>query len=585
MKLGLIPMVCAALLAMACGSSPDRPPYGASGAAGAAGAGGSSGAAGSAGMGGQAGSGGGAGTGTCSSKFVDPTASQRRACSFGAGAMPTTTLGLSAAELKAIPIQHIVVVMKENRSFDHLLGRLATEGQPGTQPIPATFSNPDASGTSVKPFHAPTTCLADDPGHQWNAMHQQVDSGKMDGFVQSAAASTGGDGHFVMGWYDQKDLPFYYWLASTYALDDRHFAAARTGTFPNRNFLLLGTADGVTCTGCGYPDPSTPTIFDELDKASVSWGAYSDGELLSGTLGWTHAHANTYRMKDFFDALDAGTLPQVTFVDGYENVTDGHPPSDLQGGEAWTRDIYEHAIKSPLWPHLALLFTYDESGGFFDHVPPPPDDPAKTPVCIPRDPAKYPSEAKFNELGARVPMIAISPYARQGFVSHTIEDHTALTRFIETVFDLPALTARDANSGGLLQLFDFQCPPALLHPPAAPAAGTHGCGGNTVPLSTDKTTYAVGESIQVSFAKAPGNQPLDWIGVYVLGDAPHASSLVWAFLGGSHTATTAPTSGTVTLGAGLQNGNNWPLPAGRYIAYYLQNNGYVSLGSVDFAVQ
>ncbi len=135
-------------------------------------------------------------------------------------------------------------------------------------------------------------------------------------------------------------------------------------------------------------------------------------------------------------------------------------------GEAWTRQVYEAAVQSPLWPRLALIWTYDEAGGFADHLPPPSS------ACIPRP--GDPRDAAFFELGVRVPLAVISPYARSHYTSHVVQDHTAITRFIELVFDLPALTARDANSDALLDMFDFDAP-ALLTPPPAPPSGTHGC--------------------------------------------------------------------------------------------------------------
>jgi phospholipase C len=380
------------------------------------------------------------------------------------------TLGLDAATQAALPIKHIIVMMKENRSFDHLLGQLHST-QPDTEAIPATFTNLDAAKAVVAPFHQTTTCVASDPDHQWTAMHNQVDGGKMDGFVTSAANTTSTDGHFVMGGYDATDVPFYYFLASTYALNDRHFASARSGTFPDRNFLLLGTTAGIMSTGATYngskyPNPSIPTIFNELDKAGVTWGAYGDGSLLSGTLGWNLTHAGTGSFAAFLQKLDGGTLPQVTFVDGVDSVTDDHPTADVQQGEAWSKQIYDHAVKSSLWPGLAILWTYDEGGGFADHVPPP------NKACLASQSAM---DAPYFELGVRVPMVVISPWARPHYVSHVVQEHTALTRFIEAVFDLPALTARDANSDALLDMFDFSCAPALLTPPAAPAPGTKGC--------------------------------------------------------------------------------------------------------------
>jgi phospholipase C len=146
----------------------------------------------------------------------------------------------------------------------------------------------------------------------------------------------------------------------------------------------------------------------------------------------------------------------------------------VQAGEAWSHQIYTHATASSLWPGLAILWTYDEGGGFFDHVPPPSN------ACVPR--TNNPKvggngtpDSAFFELGVRIPMVVISPWARPGYTSHVVQEHTALTRFIETVFNLPALTARDANSDALLDMFDFTCGPAFLTPPTPPAAGTGEC--------------------------------------------------------------------------------------------------------------
>jgi phospholipase C len=186
-----------------------------------------------------------------------------------------------------------------------------------------------------------------------------------------------------------------------------------------------------------------------------------------GGLGWKTGHRNTYPFAGFIPAIDDGTLAQVTFVDGEDSVDDDHPTADLQRGERWMRLVYQHLVASTLWPDSAVLWTYDESGGFADHVPPPQH------ACVARPLEK---DAPFVELGVRVPMAAISPWARPHHVSHVVEDHTAITRFIETIFDLPALTARDANSPALLDLFDFDHGPALLAPGDAPEAGAGGCG-------------------------------------------------------------------------------------------------------------
>ncbi|MGZ3421295.1 MAG: phospholipase C [Polyangiales bacterium] len=400
---------------------------------------------------------------------VDSFAADRKACKFAAGAKAKDTVATGETETANIPIRHIVVLMKENRSFDHLLFKLH-DLQPDVDAVPDTYANPDTKDAPTKPSHAATTCIASDPNHQWNAMHNQVNGGAMDGFIKSAASTTGTDGLFSLSYYDQTDLPFYYWLASTWALNDRHFASVRSGTYPDRNFLYLGTNDGVKQTALDYPDPATTSIFDRLSDAGFSWGVYTDSGPLSGAFNWDRTHAGVSSMADFKTALAKGTLPNVAFVDGTEGSEDEHPTADVQTGEAWTRDIYQAAIKSPQWPRMALIWTYDEGGGFFDHVAPPND------ACIARP--GNPKDTPYFELGVRVPLAMISPYSKPHFVSHVVQEHTSITRFVETVFDLPALTSRDANADALLDMLDFSsCTPPMLHPPEAPASGTGGCKG------------------------------------------------------------------------------------------------------------
>ncbi len=511
---------------------------------------------------------------------VDPYAAQRAACAFAAGSRVEETLGISAAARAALPIKNVVVLMKENRSFDHVLGRLHDRGQPGTEAIPSDFTNLGVQSEVVKPSHARTTCFPYDLGHQWPELHLMVNHGKMDGFVTMGAAATATDGHLALTYYDDTDLPFYYWLASAYALNDRHFPSVLSGTYPNRNFLMLGTADGVTSTGAGFPDPATPTIFDELDQAGVTWGVYSDGSLLSGSLDWTQSHVGAHRFADFVQGIDDGTLPQVAFVDSLDNVEDEHPTANMQVGEAWTRNVYEHATHSPLWPGLAMFWTYDEGGGYFDHVPPPEN------ACIAR-----PGNAKdvnFHELGVRVPFVAISPWARPHAVSHEVQDHTAITRFLEAVFDLPALTARDANMGAALDLFDFSGTAPMLTPPAAPAAGTGGCTTGTT-LTADKQFYASGEALHLTFTSGPGIDPYDRVALFTHPPSgatkPGPGALVWAYIGGGHTPGASPATGTVTLDASVVGKGPWPLAAGGYVAYYLASGGYASLASAEIVVQ
>jgi phospholipase C len=499
---------------------------------------------------------------------ADPFLAERQACQFGPGALAADTVGLDESARLALPIAHIVVLMKENRSFDHLLGGIAAL-QPDAEVFPPGFTNPDASGEPVAPFHLPSTCIGHDPGHGWNAMHAQVDDGFMDGYLTSAAASTGTDGRFAIGYYEKDDLPFTYFLASTYALADHYFPSVRGPTFPNRDYLLLGTSDGVTDTQYAtWPSASLPSIFDRLDAAGVSWGVYADDHPLEETLNdpahdWEALHP--WRpVSALYDDFAADRVPSVVFVDGREDQDDEHPTADLQAGEAWTKRIYDAAVSSPSWSSTVLLLTYDEAGGFFDHVPPPDTCPAR------------PEDAAFFELGTRVPLIVVSPWARRHFVAHGVKEHTSITRFIEAVYGLPALTARDANSDALLDMFDFTGAPAAV--PAAPAAGHGGCR-TTVAL--DATTYAVGQPIVATFGYGTGNAT-DWIGVYPRGVSPHTGSTIWEYVDGSQTAGAAVTDGTVVLGPGS---GAWPLAAGAWTAYFLVDDGYTYLASFDFDVR
>jgi phospholipase C len=387
--------------------------------------------------------------------IVEGHAADRGACKFGKGDKVEETLGITAAIRAKIPLQHLVIVMNENRSFDHYFGTLASEGQPEAEGFPATFSNKDAAGKVIKPFHLGSTCLERDPPHGWDPMHAKWNNGKMDGFVTASDVAPS-NGHYAMGYYKASDLPFYNFLAKTWAISDRYFASVIGPTWPNRDYLYAGTSDGVVNTFEREID--VPTVFDALDAKKVKWGIYGDGGSRAGCAGVRRNHKD---MAAFFAELAAGTLPPIAFLDP-TGKQDEHPPDDIQGGEAWARKIYEASIKSKLWPKMALLYTYDEGGGLFDHVPPPK-------ACL-----ASASEAKFDRLGFRVPLLVVSPYARPHFVSHKTYDHTSILRLVELLHDLPALTGRDANSGALLDLFDFACP-TMLDAPTSPAAGKGGC--------------------------------------------------------------------------------------------------------------
>ncbi len=401
----------------------------------------------------------------CGLTFDPATKSaERTACTFKAQATPAESLGITPEQAAQIPIRHVIVVMLENRGFDHLLGKLHDQGQPLTDAIPDDYANPDKTGALVKPFHADTTCLQNDPGHQSESMKVVLNGGKMDGFVLNAANTTPTDGHFAVSMYEQTDLPFYYWVAKTWALSDRHFSPMVSGTFGNRVFFMFGDNHGVVDTGISYPDPASNSIFRELLNAGFTWGAYTDDPAgpLSTTLAWSPKDPGVHSVQALYDALDHGTLPNVAFLDANEEENDDHPLADLQQGEKFLHDLYTHVVNSPQWGRTAVIWTYDEGGAFFDHVTPPS-------ACqsVPGSP--------WNSRGVRIPLVVISPWAKRGYVSHVPNDHTAITRFIETIFGLPAMTARDANANAFLDMFDFSCGRDLTPPTGVPEPGTGGC--------------------------------------------------------------------------------------------------------------
>ncbi|MCB9620076.1 MAG: hypothetical protein H6724_11590 [Sandaracinus sp.] len=395
------------------------------------------------------------------STFPEGPVDARAACAFGVGDDTETTLGLTRARVLTLPIEHVIVRVQENRSFDHLFGTLEHRDVDG---LPRDASNRDAFGTNVPAFRLGSTCLEADPPHQWNDNVTQWNGGAMNGFVRAAAVD-GSDGHYAMGHYTADQLPFYHWVARTFAISDRFFSSTLGGTWSNRNVLYTGAPQGVRNTFDRVASDA-PTIFEALTAADVSWAVYLDGpgQPRQDSLGWNRDHVGLRPIEALYADLAAGTLPQVVFVDvtpGHDG--DEHPPYDVQRAEAWSRRLYDAVVASPLWPRTAMFWTYDNHGGLYDHVPPPR-------ACTPG-----PGEEAFTVLGPRIPLLLISPWARRHHVSHAVAHHGSLLRFVELLHDLPAFGGRDANAEPLLDLFAFDCAPDLLLPPEAPAPGVGGC--------------------------------------------------------------------------------------------------------------
>ena len=397
---------------------------------------------------------------------ADAPDSCRATCAYGPGDKPALTLADFPSK---IPIDHIILVMQENRTFDHYFSALQMPGQTIDCAAPdATNPDPQHPGGTIARFHQTSYCF-DNPAESWNQVHREVDGGAMDHFtIENGADDPTNDpsGARAMGYYDETDLPYYYGLARAFAISDRHFASVLANSWTNRLFYLAGTSYGVTSNVLPTHDTdaqgnSLPNLFTELDDAKVTWGFYAQDipslELLALTWAKNLSHVNDF--QQFFTDAAAGTLPEVVFVEGSDfkgGVSpDEDPPGDPQVGEAMVKSVVDAVTASPLWPHAAIFLSYDEQGGFYDHVPPQP-------ACIPDDiaPEIEPNgfAAQFDQTGLRVPLIVISPYAKRGYVSHVVTDHTSILRFVEARFGLPALTHRDANAVPPFDMFDFAHP-------------------------------------------------------------------------------------------------------------------------------
>ena len=399
-------------------------------------------------------------------RFPDPAAydvhaADRDGCRFGAGDTTEKTIGPDVPRGDKLPFDHVVVLMMENRSFDHYFSKLPQYGVTDVDVASDGMSNPDPlnADAPVYRFHESRYCVFDSE-HEWADVHTQWDGGLCDGFV--TASNPGGAR--AMGYYDQTDIPFYYWAAKTFAISDRHFSSTLGPTWPNRFYLYGATSWGRVLT----PDPNPPKakkrITELLEDAGRSWQIYHDG-LASFAIVFGESKFGGVPMTQFDADVANNSLPDVSFID--PNVfgpdeNDEHPPSNIQLGQKFVARVVGTLMSNPeVWKKTVLFVVYDEHGGYFDHVAPPP-------ACVPDDLA--PPDGAFDRYGFRVPLMAISPFAKAGYVSHHVTDHASITRFIENRFGLPALTHRDANAWPLLDLFDFNTPPFVVPPADAPSA-------------------------------------------------------------------------------------------------------------------
>ena len=352
----------------------------------------------------------------------------------------------------------------ENHSFDNVLGTLKRADVDGLtfDGGVALNSNPDASGKDVHAFHLPTMCQDGyHIGQSWTSSHRQWNHGAMDGFVVTSGTE-------AMGYYTEDDLPVTHALAKTFPVCDRWFCSSLCQTFPNRMFMYAGTAQGATSTDvqerAGASPPSAGTIFDHLTKAGVSWKNYI-GEIgdmmLWGPTYFAQNAAHLGTFAEFYASAAAGLLPAVSVISPEAFEISEENPQNVAIGEAFVWSIANAVLTSPLWSSSMLLITYDEHGGYYDHVP--PIDVVNPDGIHPNVPSYAPDDYTLS--GFRVPTIVVSPWAKADHVSHVPREHTAILAFIEKKWNIPALTRRDGASDDLLDIFDFS-KPSFATPPA-----------------------------------------------------------------------------------------------------------------------
>ncbi len=448
---------------------------------------------------------------------------------------PTATTATPDPTLASI--NHIVFMAQENRSFDTYFGQLsaywAANGFPAQQfdGMPPNASNPTFDGTTtISAYHFASECIENlspswDESHvDWNRTVPISPTATMDGFVYNAAKIAMDDGFTdttglrAMGYYDDSDLNYYYFMASNFATSDRWFAPVMDRTQINRMYLFAATSQGYVYppgTNAADNGPLTaPTIFDALQKAGVSWKVYytddvcttSPGDAI-GPTGVTRADASTSStagpctyltqfaaylppnpmpanvvpVSQYLTDVQNGTLPSVAFIEtGYLSQRDEHPSSgtDVQTGAAYVASLINPLMTSPSWKDSVFILTYDEPGGVYDHVAPapavspdgiPPKDLQPNDICT----TGTGINCDFTVTGFRVPLIVVSPFTKKNYVSHTAADYTAILKLIETRFNVPSLTKRDAAQMDMTEFFDFQNVPWAT-PPTPPAQTTGG---------------------------------------------------------------------------------------------------------------
>ena len=341
-------------------------------------------------------------------------------------------------------LDHVVVLMMENRSFDHYLGwvRNADGRQAGLRYV-------DSAGMVHRTYRlAPDYqgCGHPDPDHSYDGGRIELNGGACDGWLRA-----GQNDRYAIGYYSEEDLEFFAGAARHWTVCDRYFSAMMGPTFPNRFYMHSAQTDRITNT---FTQSTLPTIWDLLANAGLTGRYYFNDVPFLALWGAKYLNISSH-FTAFLADCATGNLPHVAFVEprflGEELglSSDDHPHADIRNGQAFIDQVYRAVTSSPAWLNTVLVITYDEWGGFFDHVAPP------------SGPIPAADQAAGNQdglLGFRVPALVVSPFAKRRTVSHAVLDHTSILKMIEWRWNLPHLTVRDAAATNLAEILDFRRP-------------------------------------------------------------------------------------------------------------------------------
>ncbi|PON87498.1 Acid phosphatase [Trema orientale] len=403
----------------------------------------------------------------------------------------------------AYPIKTVVVLVQENRSFDHMLGWMKSlnpeiDGVTGSESNPISTSDPN----SKRVFFGDRSAYVDpDPGHSIQDIYEQVfgqpwteDSAAknlapaMQGFAQNAERTQPGMAETVMNGFKPDSVPVYRELVSEFAVCDRWFASVPAATQPNRLFVHSATSHGLTGNDTkqliqGFPQK---TIFESLDEAGFSFGIYYNYP--PSTLFYRNLrklkHIDNFHNFDvhFKRHCEEGKLPNYVVIEQrYFDLlsvpgNDDHPSHDVSEGQKFVKKVYEALRASPQWNEILFIVLYDEHGGFYDHVPTPVTGVPSPDGLVGQPPYNF----RFDRLGVRVPAILISPWIERGTVLHEPSgpfptsqfEHSSIAATVKKIFNLPHfLTKRDEWAGTFEAVFLIRttprtdCPVSLPEPP------------------------------------------------------------------------------------------------------------------------